>query len=226
VVWLPVRGMYVGTKGQPHKLPENIAEIPPQTKWRRSKWSVHLMGSVLPGISFPMWTDTVHTRDQFSHNVRYSRREQVLFTIRDQFSQTRDILTMWTGTYKYLHCSHQAHNLSYHVNRYLQAHIQYCASTTCETDYWCNFESCTKPDTYVYIEGYFNWNHKGATICGRGVIYTDAPVWASWDDVWDYWIVLCIWYKYYQYRTYWILGGGERPAKDLTSSYVWTLNWR
>ena len=32
VVWLPVRGMYVGTKGQPHKLPENIAEIPPQTK--------------------------------------------------------------------------------------------------------------------------------------------------------------------------------------------------
>ena len=102
MVWLPVRGMYVGTKGQPHKLPENIAEIPPQTKWRRSKWSVHLMGSVLPGISFPMWTDTVHTRDQFSHNVRYSRREQVLFTIRDQFSQTRDILTMWTGTYKHI----------------------------------------------------------------------------------------------------------------------------
>ena len=33
-------------------------------------------------------------------------------------------------------------------------------------------------------------------------------------------------YKYYQYRTYWIRGGGARPAKELTSTYVWTLNWR
>jgi hypothetical protein len=135
----------------------------------------------LNGISSP--------RDQFSHVNRHCSHQGSVFPQREilttwtgtvhntgSVSQTRDILTMWTGTYKYLHCSHQVHNLSYHVNRYLQAHIQYCASTTCETDYWCNFESCTKPDTYVYIEGYFNWNHKGATICGRGVIYTDAPV--------------------------------------------------
>ena len=165
----------------------------------------------LNGISSP--------RDQFSHVNRHCSHQGSVFP-------QREILTTWTGTVHNTGSVFPNTWYTHDVNRYLQAHIQYCASTTCETDYWCNFESCTKPDTYVYIEGYFNWNHKGATICGRGVIYTDAPVWASWDDVWDYSIVLCIWYKYYQYRTYWILGGGERPAKDLTSSYVWTLNWR
>ena len=35
--------------------------------------------------------------------------------------------------------------------------------------------------------------------------------------------ILC---KYYQYKTYWIRGGGERPTQDLTSMYEWTLSLR